>query len=103
METSNERIIAAITNAFVPCNGRYPFLIAIASIFIANSFYGFQASIISTFAVILTVLLGIILTILTSRILSKTLLKGGSSSFILELPPYRKPDLRKNYNPIYSR
>ena len=103
METSNERIIAAITNAFVPCNGRYPFLIAIASIFIASSFYGFQASIISTFAVILTVLLGIILTILTSRILSKTLLKGGSSSFILELPPYRKPDLRKNYNPINSR
>ena len=103
METSRERIIAAITNAFVPCNGRYPFLIAIASIFIASSFYGFQASIISTFAVILTILLGIILTLLISRLLSKTLLKGGSSSFILELPPYRKPDLRKNYNSIYSR
>ena len=103
METSNERIIAAVTNAFVPCNGRYPFLIAIASIFIASSFYGFQASIISTFAVILTVLLGIILTLFVSRVLSKTILKGGSSSFLLELPSYRKPDLRKNYNPINSR
>lgn len=96
METPQERIIAAVTNSFVPCNGRYPFLIAISTIFIAGTFTGLKLSIISTLAVILIILLGIILTLLISRLLSKTLLNGNSSSFILELPPYRKPDLRKN-------
>ena len=96
MEIPQERIIAAVTNSFVPCNGRYPFLIAISTIFIAGTFTGLKLSIISTLAVILIILLGIILTLLISRLLSKTLLNGNSSSFILELPPYRKPDLRKN-------
>ena len=103
IETPRERTIASITNSFVPCNGRYPFLIAISTIFIASSFTGFKSSIISTITVIMTILLGIILTLFVSRILSKTLLKGESSSFILELPPYRKPDLRKDYSSFYFR
>ena len=98
IESPRERTIASITNSFVPCNGRYPFLIAISTIFIASSFTGFKSSLISTLVVILTILLGIALTLLISRLLSKTLLKGEASSFILELPPYRKPDLRKNYS-----
>ena len=101
METPQERIISAITNSFVPCNGRYPFLIAISTIFIAGAFTGFTSSIISTLAVISAILLGIILTLLISKLLSKTLLKGDSTSFILELPPYRRPDLRKNNNSLY--
>ena len=103
METPHERIISAITNSFVPCNGRYPFLIAISTIFIAGAYTGFKSSIISTLAVVFAILLGIILTLLISRILSKTLLKGSSTSFILELPPYRKPDLRKNNSSFHIR
>ena len=103
IETPRERIIASITNSFVPCNGRYPFLIAISTIFIASSYMGFKSSIISTFTVIIMIILGITLTLLISRLLSKTILKGESSSFILELPPYRKPDLRKNCSAFYSR
>lgn len=75
--------------------GRFPFLIAIATIFIAGSMQGIGASIISTIAVIVVILLGIFLTLIISKILSKTLLKGMPSSFILELPPYRKPQLGK--------
>ncbi len=56
---------------------------------------GIGASIISTIAVIVVILLGIFLTLIISKILSKTLLKGMPSSFILELPPYRKPQLGK--------
>lgn len=75
--------------------GRFPFLIAIATIFVAGSMQGIGASIISTIAVIVVILLGIFLTLIISKILSKTLLKGMPSSFILELPPYRKPQLGK--------
>lgn len=56
---------------------------------------GIGASFISTFFVILIVILGIFLTLIISKILSKTILKGMPSSFVLELPPYRKPQLSK--------
>lgn len=95
IDSPREKIIAAITNSFVPCNGRYPFLIAISTIFIAHSLSGVSASILSSLTVILIILLGIFLTIIISKILSKTVLKGLPSSFILELPPYRKPQIGK--------
>lgn len=93
MRSTRERLIAIITNCFVPCNGRFPFLITIASIFFAGSIGGFKGSIISTFAVLLIIIFGVILSLIVSRILSKTLLKGEASGFILELPPYRKPQI----------
>lgn len=75
--------------------GRFPILISISTIFIAGLVQGIGASFISTFFVILVVILGIFLTLIISKILSKTILKGMSSSFVLELPPYRKPQLGK--------
>jgi len=95
IDSPRERLIAILTNSFVPCNGRFPFLIVIATIFFASSFSGLGASIISTLAVIAIVLLGISLTLIISKILSKTILKGVPSSFVLELPPYRKPQVGK--------
>ena len=95
IDSPRERLIAIITNAFVPCNGRFPFLIAIASIFIAGSISGFAGSIISTIAVICVILLGIFMTLVVSKILSKTILKGVPSSFVVELPQYRKPQFGK--------
>ena len=61
----------------------------------ASIVQGIGASLISTFFVILIIILGIFLTLIVSKILSKTLLKGIPSSFVLELPPYRKPQLGK--------
>ena len=95
IDSPRERLIAILTNNFVPCNGRFPFLITIATIFIAGTMQGLGASIIATIAVIFVILLGIILTLVISKILSKTILKGIPSSFILELPPYRKPQIGK--------
>ena len=95
INSPREKLIAILTNSFVPCNGRFPFLITIATIFIAGSVQGFSGSIISTIAVLLVILLGIFMTLLISKILSKTLLKGMPSSFVLELPPYRKPQFGK--------
>ena len=95
INSPREKLIAILTNSFVPCNGRFPFLITIATIFIAGSMQGFSGSIISTIAVLLVILLGIFMTLLISKILSKTLLKGMPSSFVLELPPYRKPQFGK--------
>ena len=93
MRSTRERLIAIVTNCFVPCNGRFPFLITIATIFFAGSMGGFKGSLISTASVLIVILLGIWLSLIVSKILSKTLLKGDSSGFILELPPYRKPQI----------
>lgn len=95
INSPREKLIAILTNSFVPCNGRFPFLITITTIFIAGSVQGFSGSIISTIAVLLVILLGIFMTLLISKILSETLLKGMPSSFVLELPPYRKPQFGK--------
>lgn len=95
IDSPRERLIAILTNNFVPCNGRFPFLISIATIFIAGTMQGIGASIVSTIAVIFVILLGIFLTLIISKILSKTLLKGMPSSFVLELPAYRRPQFRK--------
>lgn len=95
INSTREKIIAMVTNAFVPCNGRFPMLITISSIFIASYFANQYSSIISTIVVLLVVLIGIILTLIISNLLSKTILKGEKTSFILELPPYRKPQIIK--------
>lgn len=95
INSPRERLIAIITNNLVPCNGRFPFLITIATIFIAGTIEGIGASIISTISVMLVIVLGIFLTLIISKVLSKTILKGMPSSFILEMPPYRKPQFCK--------
>ena len=95
IDSPREKLIAIITNAFVPCNGRFPFLITISSIFIAGCGLGAYSSIISALSVVAVVVLGVIMTFLISKLLSKTLLKGMPSSFVLELPPFRKPQFGK--------
>ncbi len=93
IESPRERLIAILTNVFVPCNGRFPTLIAIGTVFIGGTAGGAFRSLTSTLALTGIVILGILMTLLVSRILSKTILKGLPSSFTLELPPYRKPQI----------
>ena len=92
IDSKRERLIAILTNIFMPCNGKFPSLIAIITCFFVglNKTYGTLLC-----ALILTgfIALGIILTFLVSYILSKTILKGEPSSFTLELPPYRRPKI----------
>ncbi|MDD4238499.1 MAG: nucleoside recognition domain-containing protein [Desulfotomaculaceae bacterium] len=89
IESPRERLIAMLTNNFVPCNGRFPTLIALAGLLVmgATTFFG------ATLIVVGIVVFGIMTTLAVSWLLSKTLLKGVPSSFTLELPPYRKPQL----------
>ena len=95
IESPREKTIAMLTNSFVPCNGRFPMLITIASIFIGSLFAGPASSIMATVTVLTIIVFGICMTLFISKILSKTILKGMPSSFILELPPYRKPQVCK--------
>lgn len=92
IDSPRERLIAIITNNFVPCNGRFPTLIALATIFIGSSVGAFQ-SIVAALTVLVAIILAVFITLAISRILSTTILKGLPSSFILELPPYRKPQI----------
>jgi len=92
IDSPRERLIAIITNNFVPCNGRFPTLIAILTMFFVAA-AGFRASLMSTLLLTGLVLLGILMTFAVSKLLSVTILKGVPSSFTLELPPYRKPQV----------
>lgn len=105
IDSPRERLIAILTNSFVPCNGRFPTLIALSIIFVGGTFASDRAnSIVAALMVVALVVLGVIITLISSFILSKTILKGMPSSFTLELPPYRKPQIgRVIYTSIIDR
>jgi ferrous iron transport protein B len=92
IDSPRERLIATITNNFVPCNGRFPTLIALAGILIAG-ISGALGSFAAALFVLAAIVLGIVITLFISKLLSKTILKGLPSSFALELPPFRKPQV----------
>lgn len=95
IDSPRERLIAMLTNNFVPCNGRFPTLIAILTMFFVGAGTGLFQS--AACALLLTgiILLGILMTFFSSKLLSSTILKGVPSSFTLELPPYRRPQIGK--------
>ncbi|NLB52043.1 MAG: ferrous iron transport protein B, partial [Syntrophomonadaceae bacterium] len=93
IDSPRERVIATITNSFVPCNGRFPTLIAIITMFFAGVVSGPFQSVVSTLLLTSVIVFGIVMTFFISKVLSKTILKGLPSSFTLELPPYRKPQI----------
>ena len=92
IDSPRERLLAILTNSFVPCNGRLPALITLISLFFAGS-AGTYSSFSAALFLTLFILLGIALTFFASWLLSATLLKGVPSSFTLELPPYRRPQI----------
>lgn len=91
IDSPRERMIAILTNVFVPCNGRFPTLITLIALFFAGNL----GSVFTTFSLILLLVFSVFITFSVSFILSKTLLRGMSSSFVLELPPYRRPQIGK--------
>jgi ferrous iron transport protein B len=91
IDSPRERLIAILTNNFVPCNGRFPTLIMLATIFVAAAFPPAVASLAAAGAVVGIVVVGAFFTLVVSWFLSRTLLRGEASAFTLELPPYRRP------------
>lgn len=91
IESPRERMLAILTNNFVPCNGRWGTLIVLSSLFMASGFTGGMKSLVTTSVIVGMVLFGIVITFLVSWVLSKTVLKGVPTHYTLELPPYRKP------------
>ena len=95
INSPKERLIAILTNVFMPCNGRFPMLITISVVFLGGIFGGFSGSLFASIVVTIMILVGVLITLISSKLLSKTLLKEVPSHFILELPPYRKPQILK--------
>ncbi len=92
IDSPRERLIAILTNNFVPCNGRFPTLIMLATIFVGTAVPPALASFAAAGTVVMVVVVGVVMTLLVSAFLSRTVLKGEASSFTLELPPYRRPN-----------
>lgn len=104
IDSPREKLIAIITNNFVPCNGRFPTIIILASAFFATTSSSFVNGLVPALFITLMVLAGICTTLAVSYLLSKTLLKGVPSTFTLELPPYRIPQIgRLLYTSIIDR
>ncbi|MDD4298231.1 MAG: ferrous iron transport protein B [Bacilli bacterium] len=93
IDSPRERLIAIITNNFVPCNGRFPTLIAIITMFFVGMISSFWQPLLSTILLTGVIILGVIMTLLISKLLSMTILKGIPSTYTLELPSYRKPQV----------
>ena len=94
IDSPREKLIAMLTNAFVPCNGRFPAIISIISMFFVV-LSGKIGSIISALILTLFILLSITITFLSTKLLSHTVLRGMPSAYTLEMPPYRKPQIHK--------
>ena len=95
IDSPRERLIAMLTNSFVPCNGRFPTIIAIIAMFFVGASAGAERTLLSSVLLTGVIVLGVALTFLSSRLLSATVLSGIPSSFTLELPPYRMPQVGK--------
>ena len=91
IDSRREQRIAILTNSFIPCNGRFPTLITLISLFLAGSQSGWMASLRCAGLLLLAILIALAMTFLISRLLSATVLKGLPSSLTLELPSYRPP------------
>ena len=85
IDSPRERLLAILTNAMVPCNGRFPTLILLGTIFFPD--------VGAAFLVAACVVLGVVGAMGTSGILSRTVLRHEQSTFIMEMPPFRKPRL----------
>ena len=94
IDSKRERLVAIITNSLTPCNGRFPAIIKLISIFFVIGL-PFGNAVLSSFLLSVVMVISILVTLLLSNLLSKTFLKGEKSHYILELPPYRKPQITK--------
>ena len=104
IDSPRERLVAILTNNFVPCNGRFPTLLMLATIFVGAAFPPAFASLAAAGAVVGVVIIGVIFTLAVSWALSRTILRGEASAFTLELPPYRRPGvLRILYTSLIDR
>lgn len=104
IDSPRERLVAILTNNFVPCNGRFPTLIMLATIFVGAAFPPVFASFAAAGAVVGVVIIGVIVTLIVSWALSHSILRGEASAFTLELPPYRRPGvLRIIYTSLIDR
>ena len=95
IDSPRERLLAVLTNTFVPCNGKFPTMITLLTLFFVGSGGGFLSSLYATAGLMAVILLGIGMTFGVTALLSKTLLRGMPSAFTIELPPYRIPQIGK--------
>ena len=95
IDSPRERLLAILTNSFAPCNGRFPTLILVLTVFFAGSAVGVGGTLRVALLLTLCILFSVLMTFIATRLLAATLLAGQPSAFTLELPPYRPPQVGK--------
>ena len=95
IENKRDRRIAAVTNNFCPCNGRFPTIIAMITLFLTGSMTPFLRSAAASLILTGVIILCMLVSLAATKLLSLFVFKGRQSSMVLELPPYRKPQIIK--------
>lgn len=96
IDSERDRMIAILTNTMVPCNGRFPAIISLITLFIVGTTQSnAKTFLFAAISLTCVVIVGVFMTLVASWLLSKTILKGMPSAFFLELPPYRRPQVGK--------
>lgn len=96
IDSERDRMIAILTNTMVPCNGRFPAIISLITLFIVGTTQSSAKTfLLAAISLTCVVIVGVFMTLVASWLLSKTILKGMPSAFFLELPPYRRPQVGK--------
>lgn len=96
IDSERDRMIAILTNTMVPCNGRFPAIISLITLFIVGTTRSSAKTfLLAAISLTCVVIVGVFMTLVASWLLSKTILKGMPSAFFLELPPYRRPQVGK--------
>ena len=95
IDSERDRMIAILTNTMVPCNGRFPAIISLITLFIVGTTQSSAKTfLLAAISLTCVVIVGVFMTLVASWLLSKTILKGMPSAFFLELPPYRRPQVQ---------
>ena len=95
ISSEKERLAAIITNTFMPCNGRFGLIITLSAIYIGGIFGGTYSSVLSAMFILLLIIIGTFATLAATRFLTTVVFKNKNSEFILELPPFRRPQIIK--------
>jgi ferrous iron transport protein B len=93
IDSPRDRLLAILTNSFVPCNGRFPALITLIGMFFVGYAGGIGKSLLTSAFLTILIIICILVTLAVTRLLSATLLRGTPSAFTLELPPFRRPEI----------
>lgn len=94
IETPKERLMTILLTPLMSCSARLP----VYALFVGAFFAEHKAIVVLSLYV-----LGVVVALILAKVFSKTLMKGETSVFVIELPPYRLPQARALWRSTWDK